>query len=140
MKKVYSIFDPPPPVSIKEFPEPGADQSFAKEADINTIMARYQKTGFIGDPTQRATRMPFWEDVSHVPTDLMEAEAAIAKSKAAFMNLPAMLRNMFQNSPHALLAWLDKPENEGQAIQWGLLPPRPPVGESVGTTQEGTSR
>jgi len=105
-------------VYAKECTEPGADQSFARESDINTIMARYQKTGMIVNVNKRT---PFWGDVTMAPTDLIEAQEILVASKTAFEQLPSMLRAMFNNSPTELLRWLDDPANTEQATKWGLL-------------------
>jgi len=116
--KVYHRFNTGGRVYAPECKEQGADQSFAREADINTIMARYQKTGMIVNVNRRT---PFWGDVSMAPTDLIEAQGVLDSSKKAFEQLPSMLRAMFNNSPVELLSWLDNPANREEAIKFGLI-------------------
>jgi len=122
--KVHNYFDNGGRVLAPECKEPGADQSFARECDINTIMARYQKTGLLN---HRARGTPFWDDVSKVPTDLLHAQEILDTSKNAFFQLPSTLRAMFNNSPGELLMWLDDPANRDEAVKWGLIsgPPTP---------------
>ncbi|AXH74201.1 MAG: internal scaffolding protein [Microviridae sp.] len=81
-------------------------------------MARYQRTGML----PMAKQTPFWADVSMAPTDLIEAQQALKDSEKAFFALPSQLRAMFENSPVALLQWLDDPANKAEAVKWGLLP------------------
>jgi len=126
MPTVYSRFYPPPKVDARKpgKEDLGADQSFQKEADINVIMARYKKTGYMTDPSKRATRVATWDDMTNGPGDFMEAQEVILKAQTAFDSLPSQLRGMFQNSPTALLSWLEKEENHGEAVKWGLMAPK----------------
>lgn len=41
--------------------------SFAKSADINVIMHRYQKTGILVDPRYSSERVPRFGDFSDIP-------------------------------------------------------------------------
>lgn len=108
----------------------GADQSFAAECDINTIMARYAKTGYLTDPTKRPTRQPFFEDVSMAPEDYLEAQTVLRDAQRAFYDLPAKVREMFENNPAELLDWLQDEKNHEEARKLGLMNPRAePVGE-----------
>lgn len=101
----------------------GADQSFQREADINHIMAKYKQTGYLVNPGIRPTRQPFFGDVSMIPTDFIEAQNAIVRAKTVFEALPSALRSMFENSPAALMEWLEDENNHQQAREWGLLAP-----------------
>jgi len=113
----------------------GADQSFKDDADINVIMARYRKTGHLVDPSRKATREPFFEDVSMAPEDYLEAQTRLQNAERAFMDLPSTVRNMFENSPAELLEWLQDEKNHEEARKLGLMNPRAePEGEPPAST------
>lgn len=120
--RTYNRFATHGRIYAPECKEQGADQSFEREADINTIMRRYMKTGIISNVNKRS---PFWADVTTTPLDLMEAQEVITQSMKAFTDLPARLRAMFNNSPIELMTWLQDPANEEEGIKWGLLPAKP---------------
>lgn len=122
MPEVFHRFKTRGRIFAPECKEPGADQSFEKEANINVIMARYQRTGLISNVNRKT---PFWGDVSMAPQDLMEAQEIISQSMKAFTDLPARLRAMFNNSPIELMRWLEDPANGEEARRWGLLPAEP---------------
>lgn len=96
-------------------------QEYAAEADINTLMAQYEKTGIL--PTVN-TRPPDYFDVSDVP-DFQTALEFVSKADAAFMSLPAQVRATFENSAANFIAFAENPENLDQMRKWGLAPPLP---------------
>lgn len=104
-------------------------QSFAKDADINTIMDRYRRTGFLIDPTVPRSRRPFYGDFTSMP-DFHENESRIAQVRAEFMRLPSDVRAMFDNDPAKVLDFISKPENDVKAVELGLK--RDPASEKQG--------
>lgn len=103
-------------------------QSFAKDADINVIMGRYQKTGLLVDPLRvNPHRKPNFGDFSDIG-DLTTTMARIDLAREAFMVLPAKVRERFNNDAGELLAFVANPANAEEAIKLGLLPapPAPP--------------
>lgn len=103
-------------------PEPSlTKQHFVKDADIRTILARYAKTGILGDPT----RKPIFGDFSQ--TDYEVSLNAVAHVKSNFELLAAPLRGRFNNDPAQLLAFIADPANKEEAIKLGLKKPDPEV-------------
>jgi phage internal scaffolding protein len=100
-------------------------QQFKDEADINNIMARYQKTGVLVDPLTQATRKPMFDDFSELG-DFRDHQQAVIDAQELFMQLPSRLRARFGNDPAELLQWLSDPANKQEAIELGLMT-NPPV-------------
>jgi len=139
MSKFRSPYTAPPERVTLETGPGKVDQSFANEADINTIVARYKRTGYLVDPRVKATRTPFYDDVSNAPEDLMEAQAILKKADTAFQAIPAKLRQMFGDSPLGLLEWLQNPENHAEARKFGLMKEVPPAAAPSPPGSEQTS-
>ena len=94
-------------------------QSFADECDINTIIKRYNDTGYLTDPTVKATRIPSFGDFTEVPT-YQEAQNKLIDADNAFMALPSSIRSRFNNDPGQLIAFLQDEANAAEAADLGL--------------------
>lgn len=92
------------------------DQSFKKAVDINTIVAKFNKTGIL--PQGRSN--PRFGDFSAVPK-LEEAFDAVNAAKELFYDLPADLRKLLDNDPSKLESWLLNADNKELAIKYGLM-------------------
>lgn len=92
-------------------------QSEADGCDINLLMSRQRQTGTM---THITAQLPRYEDFSNV-VDYKTALDQLIRADAAFASLPAKTRKEFENDPAQLLAFLDNPENEQQAIDMDLL-------------------
>ena len=57
----FSRYHPAPSLSV-EFDESMTQQHFRDECDINSIIRRYQKTGFLVDPLTPGTAEPMYGD------------------------------------------------------------------------------
>jgi len=126
MPKIYSRYDLPPQVSIT-CPEPTlAQQHFADEVNINSIIAKYNATGYLVDPTVATSRMPQYGDFAAV-ADYHSAQTAIATANQNFDMLPSGIRKRFNNDPAELLQFLEKEENRNEALTLGLINPLPDV-------------
>lgn len=91
-------------------------QQFKKQTDINNIMARYAKTGQLpADIIRQGT----YADVSQIP-DLLEATRLVNQAHIDFMALPPEIRNKVQNDPTKLVAYLQDPANDAEAVRLGL--------------------
>jgi len=101
--------------------ESAAQQNFKNDADINTIVSRYRKTGILGNPN--ATRRPQFGDYTSI--DFLEMRNQIASMDQMFASLPARLRSRFQNDPYQLIRWMEDSNNKEEAEKLGLLPKRP---------------
>lgn len=97
-------------------------QHFRKEADINTIMQKYAKTGYLIDPSIARTRQPIFADVS-MNVDYHSLQLQLLSINERFAAMPAELRERFENSPEKCLDWLADPANAKEAWELGLLPP-----------------
>jgi len=84
-----------------------AKQSFKEECDINTIMAKYQKTGLIDHIN---TYKGSYGDATGVQT-YHEALNQIIAANDAFLSLPSKLRACFDNDPGTFLEYAENPEN-----------------------------
>lgn len=92
------------------------DQSFKEEADINTIMARYQSTGEM--PVINQTH-PQYLDVTE--QDFQLHMNFILEAQALFDDLPSALRDRFGNDPGAFLGFCSDEANYDEMARLGLL-------------------
>lgn len=92
------------------------DQSFKEESDINEILRRFGKTGELPENY----RAPLSGDFSNLQT-YEEMQNAIADANSRFMEMPAELREKFENSPARLMNFLDDEKNRDEAIKLGIV-------------------
>lgn len=96
-------------------------QAFQKECDINTIMAKYQKTGLIDHNNSVQGRYGDFI-TSH---DYQSALDEIHLISDAFASLPSSVRSRFENDPAAFLDFTQNPENTAEMRELGLMVPEP---------------
>lgn len=111
-------------------------QHFKNDADINTIIARYNRTGYLVDPLTQSTRQPLFGDFGDIP-DFRDAQTQIALAKERFMALPSDLRKRFNNNAVELLDFLQDSKNLDEAVRLGLVNPPAPVVEPDTNIQVG---
>lgn len=100
------------------FPEPSlAKQSFAEECDFNAVLGKWERTGVLEHINPVA---PQFVDVSNLP-DYQAAMNTVISADAAFNALPATVRDRFANDPARLVAFLQSPDNEAEAVKLGLV-------------------
>lgn len=92
-------------------------QQFKDVSDVNHIMRRYQQTGEI---THLARSQGVYADVSRIK-DYHSALQTVLDANAAFMTLPADVRNRFSNDPGQFISWLQDSKNLDEAVSLGLL-------------------
>jgi len=97
-----------------------AKQEPAADADVNNMVQRFFKTGYL--PT--TGKQPRFGDFTG--PGFQEMHNMLALAKAQFMGLDPKLRRRFGNSVGTLVEWVNNPENETEAIKLGLLPEKPP--------------
>jgi len=110
-------------------------KSFKDECDINRIVARARKTGYLIDPAIISDRQAVFMDCSKV--DFMDMLNRVNVAQSAFNALPSDVRAKFDNDVAKLLDFVADPANEAVAIDLGLLPkkvvpveePAQPVGQ-----------
>ena len=99
-------------------------QSFKDDADINCIIARYENTGVLVDPTVPVSRTPDYGDFSDLPT-YQEAQNVIIAAKNAFDSLSSKIRERFGNDPAAYFDFVQSlkegSEEYVEAISLGII-------------------
>lgn len=96
-------------------------QEFAVDCDINTLMAKYEKTGVINHFNNA---QPRYIDLAETP-NLQEALTTLADAQTAFMRLPAATRREFDNDPAKFVGFASNPDNLEKMREWGLAAPAP---------------
>ena len=102
------------------FPEDSeyTDQSFREEADINTIMARYQSTGEMPVLNEGTAQ---WLDVTEM--DFQRHMDFCIEAQGLFDDLPSDIRDRFGNDPGAFLGFVSDEKNRLEVAKMGLLTP-----------------
>lgn len=121
------------------FPGDGrTKQSHKDECDINKIVARARKRGFL-DVNVRAGQ---FLDASSVP-DYQGALAIVNRADQLFDTLDAKVRERFRNDPAVMIQWLSDPANKDEGIKLGLFkgpaatPPEPRKDASPEAAEDG---
>jgi len=96
-------------------------QSFSDVADINKIIARYEKTGMVENLN---SRQPFYGDVSAF-VSYKDSLDIVNGAQALFMAMDANVRARFENDPQKMIDFLDDPANIDEAIELGMAVKRP---------------
>lgn len=94
-----------------------AIQSQKDEADINVILRNFGVTGTVRVPPV----LPTYGDFEGVD-DYRTAIEAVRAAEAAFLTIPATLRERFHNDPQAFLEFCSKSENLPELRELGLAP------------------
>lgn len=102
-------------------------QSDREEADINSIVAKYNRTG--EQPGMK--HLPQYGDDT-ASTTLHESMNIVRNAEAAFASLPSEVRDAVNNDPGALLDLVADPEQRELAIKLKLIdePEASPVVET----------
>lgn len=96
-------------------------KQFAKEADVNNVMKRFEQTGFLTDPLAVSERKPLFGDFSNI--DFMSIRSTVADANLRFSYLKADVRAKFHNDVAELVKFISDPANADEARTLGLLPP-----------------
>lgn len=121
------------PYAKKFTGESRTKQQFKDDADIHTIINKYNETGSWGDRFRSAQRVPTQGDFTKV-SDYKESIDIVIHAQESFSELPSRLRNYFNNDPVQLLAFLNDVNNKGEAIRLGLI--EPDVNSEVSPSQK----
>lgn len=78
-------------------------QSYRESCDLQVILQRFQN----GDVSALNQRLPYFADVSEMPTSLSGFLQLYKDAENEFANFPAELRAKFNNSPTEFFASLD---------------------------------
>ena len=109
-------------------------QQFKEEADINTIVDRFMKSGVLPNPVN----MPQYVDYEGV-FDFQTAMNAVRAADENFMRMDAKIRARFNNSPQEFLQFFADPANTEEAVRLGLAIPQA-VAETQVSAAEPTSK
>lgn len=98
-------------------------QHFKDDCDVNVIVNRFLKTGQFPPVDPKA----MYGDFLDAPESYRDALDQVIAAEEQFMELPAKVRERFQNDPAELLDFLADPKNKEEAINLGLLEKAPPA-------------
>lgn len=110
----YSKYEAP----LVDFGPSLTKQSFTDECDINHIMSRYEKTGTI---EHLNTRLAQFADVDNI--DFQQAQNTVIQANELFAQLPAKIREQFDQNPGAFLEFALNPASAPELVAMGLLDP-----------------
>jgi len=96
-----------------------AQQQFRDEADINTILERFGRTGEFIVPVN----VPKFGDYTEV-SDYHSAMNMVLEAQSAFDALPARIRKEFDNDPGRFVDFVMDENNRDKAIEMGLVAPK----------------
>ncbi len=91
-------------------------QHFAHEADVRNIIKQYDKTGLIANVQKGVAQYGDYSEVN----EYREALDLVNDANGMFADLPAELREMFQNNAGTFLEFATNPENNQKMIELGL--------------------
>lgn len=112
-----------------------AMQSFKEECDINTILAKYNKTGILEHVQKVQGSYGDFTNVQEYQLNLNQVIAA----QDAFDALPAKIRERFANDPARLMTFLNDEKNLDEAVSLGLVEaPEPPQAQSPSPAKKGS--
>lgn len=107
------------PVITHNGGESRTKQSFKEESDINKVLGKYRRSGFV-EHVNLGT--PIYEDFSNVG-DFNQAQQAIARAESLFASLPARVRARVNNDPAQFIAYAEDPANAEELVELGLKNP-----------------
>lgn len=91
-------------------------QHFAQEADVRNIIKQYDRTGLIANVQKGVAQYGDYSEVN----EYREALDLVNDANQMFAELPAELREMFQNNAGTFLEFATNPENENKMVELGL--------------------
>lgn len=109
-------------------------QEFKDECDINNLMSKYLKTGVLDWVNKNE---PKYGEISGL--DFRQAQELIAEGATMFHELPASIRDTFQNDPSEFLEFASNPANKQEMAAMGLLSPAAMQALSEATTVQRES-
>jgi len=95
------------------------NQADKDSSDINKIVARFDRTQNILDLVSGEMRKPVWGDFSSIG-DYHSMMGAVTRAQQMFDVLRSDIRKRFDNDPAKLIAFLDDPANDAEALELGL--------------------
>ncbi len=93
------------------------EQHLKNDVDINEIVSRFQKTGYLPSPDSEPQYIDCTEFV-----DYQDSLDRMNELNDYFKSLPSSLRGRFENNPSNLVDFLADPANRDEAVKLDLLP------------------
>lgn len=93
------------------------EQDHRERVNINTIVAKARRTGFLPFRNVQAEYGDFSAGV-----DFHTAQNRVIEAQARFQEVPSKIRKRFENDPGKLLDFLMDENNREEAIALGLIP------------------
>ncbi len=109
------------PALKKEYGKSLTKTEFTKDANINQIIKKHDKTGILGNPLTACTIQPQFGDMTNSIT-LYDMQLKLKTAGEEFLALPTKIRDRFHNDPGELIDFMSNPDNKEEAIKLGLLP------------------
>lgn len=98
--------------------EPSMTQQHLKdECDVNSILEKYRRTGYIGHVNRNAGISGDFSTLQDFKQNLDMVKSAYAM----FESLPAHLRKRFANDPANLIEFVNDDSNYDEALKLGLV-------------------
>ncbi|WNK13684.1 MAG: internal scaffolding protein [Microvirus sp.] len=95
-------------------------QQFADEADINTIVNKFLRTGVMPDEVS----LPRFGDFTTTVDNYHDALNLVIAADEAFSELPAKIRARFDNDAGKYVDFFNDPKNRAEAEELGLISKR----------------
>jgi phage internal scaffolding protein len=92
-------------------------QHFHDETKIDNILDLYSRTGIL--PSKEV--QPVFADLLGMSDDYHDSLNLVLQAQESFYNLPAHVRERFNNDPSYLMRFLDDEANRQEAIDLGLI-------------------
>lgn len=127
-KKIHSAYSKKERVKTLNKKPSRTKQQFKDECDINIIISRYLRTGQL-DHIQKL--QPRYGDVTGI--EYQDAMLTVAAAQTLFNELPAKIRDRFENEPAQFLEFVQDDKNRKEAEELGLLKPVQPTSEAPAT-------
>ena len=103
--------------------ESKTQQHFKAEVDVNGIIERYTRTGYLPEDVQHAAK-GVYGDFSSVD-DYLAMQKKLAVADQSFAALPSAIRERFGNDPGKLISFINDGSNYEEALKLGLVNKRP---------------
>lgn len=94
-------------------------QHFAHEQDVRTIISQYDKTGLIANVARGVAKYGDYSEIN----EYRESLDLVNNANQMFMELPAEVREKFNNNAGIFFEFATNPENESDMIKMGLREP-----------------
>lgn len=129
-----SAYSPKQRVQVHNTTPSRTKQAFKAECDINNIISRFLKTGVLDFANKNQAR---YGDVTGL--EYQDAMFKVAAARSLFNQLPAAIRDRFENEPAKFLDFVQDDKNREEAAALGLLKPVAASAEAPATPPATTA-